>query len=486
MNTHPTSRKDSNSPAFGFRQFESATTPNYQHDYDYDHEQRPRIMHQQNSLYGSSSLSSGQQNSSHMLDLANLHQNSPFLDQSERDFRLQANATHTRQLRQQQSSTSNNSKTANDVSLYSPSSSTSLLYHIYDQINLPNEQPNYTHQQQQNQLPVNSKKNNTTFLNPANLFASNVSHHHQQQQQLPLAMQLHQSQHSTDLHHYSASSSHYQPQQPQFSASTLHHSHSSYSQQTPQLTAGTDLMLDALMRHSSTTGSRLNPSSNQQQQQHQRPLSSSGGSSTLSAQSIHQQNPPLAYARQLRQPSNTTSTNSKSSMNLANVLQQNTATLGRLAAFGSSNGVATLHSANGKPHLFSDTINQATGNYWRRNCKRVRNIFIHNQTLVKSIFLLVLIAFSLMSIVKYAFSGASPSSNFNNQQQPQVLSAQQTSNSYNLNIPTLSSRGKFHGFDIRSSVEFVSFGCFFIGNYLLTQGELFHLPSRLGNLEASR
>lgn len=330
------------------------------------------MSQQQNSMYGASVARSSQQ--SHMLDLAKLSQASSSFDAGERGPNFASR-------RPQDASQLD--------SLYSPSSSTSLLYHIYDQIHLPAEQPK--------QLPVASAKH-STILNPANLFGA---HAHPQ----PAA----------DSHHYTSSPL-YPPPQP-FAAQL------SYAQ--PQL-AGPNLMLDALMRHSSATSGRLASS-------HHRPLSS-GASSTLSAHSVQ---PPMAYARQLRHPPPAGA--SKAAAGLASVLQPDADPLG----FRSSQA-ASLHASAPKSQLFADSLNRAAGPRWSSFQRRAKTALADYQTLVRCILLLILLAFSLVFIVKFALSGA-PTSNYQQSQvfsAPQGLNPSSTSNSNTYNLPPFIDKGK--------------------------------------------
>lgn len=429
---------------------------------------------QQNSLYGSSfdHLSSNQQQqqqqggaTSVMSDFANLQfDNSPMnaignmSQQQQQQLALgqdskskpqrAANQHHHQTQSGDNSQATNATNTANnDMSLYSPSSSTSLLYHIYDQINLPGDQqqPYQTmagdgkHLQNQNNNNNLQKKNNTTtILNPANLFNQSpaqlpaqvqiqMHHHHQhqlsqlaemqkQQQQCYSTYQQQQHPFSTlNPHHHAPSASSYMTT----AAAALHH-----QQQQQQ----NNLMLDTVMRH--------------HQRGLQRPLSSSAASS-MSGQSIP------AYGRHPRQsfmggqhgshngfPSATTT--SKSQNNLASVLHhanQNTLSHHHLnhphLIFGASNGTTNSSSLSHKNAAAGGGSKMGpSGCCWPLECsgylskrflsQRARHLLYEYGTIVKCSILLVILAFMLMSIIKLTLlPSASPISSAPSQ--PQMI-----------------------------------------------------------------
>lgn len=232
---------------------------------------------QQNSIYGQMQAPS-RNSQAHLLDLPNsttTTTTSAFDQQQLDNLAVQSQQrlrSSKRNNTQQHRSASNNTST--DMSLYSPSSSTSLLYHIYDQINVPttshsqtnDSQPQLINNRQLNQVP----KSSTTILNPANLFGGQ-----QQQQQLQ------------PTYLYGGNANGPQP---------IHFASDSNSYESRQ-----QLMIDSMLRHQTQTLARQHnqPTMSQQHQsgtQNNRPLSSSGVSS-LSNQSSSTQ---LAYGRQPR------------------------------------------------------------------------------------------------------------------------------------------------------------------------------------------
>lgn len=364
---------------------------------------------QQNSLYGSTFNQQQATNSSnnmqpnrqsHMFDLANLQQsvfdsayddatsslvtNQQSLSQNMSDNQAQ----RQQQQLQQNMATTNRRNNNGDLSLYSPSSSTSLLYHIYDQINPPNEQ-----QSQYNQNQQTNKKNNTTILNPANLFGAT----NQQQQQAPptTTIQLHQHQMSQAAEFQKIiqqqqslySSGQYHLQQP---FNTLHHNSTYLGNQN----LDGQMMLDSALRqhHATATMARHN------HHHHARPLSSSGASS-MSGQSMA-----LTYGRQARAPSS-----GKGQSNLANVLQSSN-TLNHL-------GIGTGQAG----HLTPATCSVGAGpkklahfsganKKWKRAQQRARKLGYEYGTIFKCSILLILLAFSLMSIIKFTLMNQAPNS----------------------------------------------------------------------------
>lgn len=391
---------------------------------------------QQNLLYGSPTYhltgnEQQQQQQSHMLDLANLQQGAftdspPNYNENNANNSNNKNFNVTDNLR-------NNSRRAgeqqqNDISLYSPSSSTSLLnpYHIYDQINLP-EQQQY---QQASELVAaaasaannannnnSSKKANTTILNPASLFG-------QQRQApslpLPLPMQLHHQHQLSQVAELQAKGQ--QQQQPECystSASSQYHLQHAFNN-TMQPAAynalahhqASNLMLDTVLRqhHANTTARQHQHQYNQGHHHHQqqpRPLSSSAGSSNSGQ---------ITYGRQARVlgangasgpvPGLVGSGKSQSDL-IASVLQ-------------SSNTLSHLGIGHSSPSNRQQTNNCAKFNYLFSNsrCKRmsqrVRHIVYEYQTIFKCSLLLILLAFSLMSIIKFSLLSASSSAQVSN------------------------------------------------------------------------
>lgn len=413
---------------------------------------------QQNSLYGSSlnhlqqqqqqqqpspttvTNTMNRQQQSHMLDLANLQQG---VFESAYDIaNLNSNQNQSSDRRLNDNMSQNQQQQPNDTSLYSPSSSTSLLYHIYDQINLPSELNSQQQQQQQqqhyqhhDQNQLIGKNNNTTILNPANLFGNNASNatnnnhqqqlitgnnNHQQQPALPLPMQIHQV--SELQKSFTQQQQNYYTGQQAFG--TLHHQHpaAAYLSST-QNTTNNNLMLDTVMRQHNNAATTLRL---QQQQQHhhhqQRPLSSSGASS-MSNQSM-----PITYGRQPRTTTLTTHSTSsgKSQSNLASVLQSSN-TLNHLGILNNCSSPNTLN--RNQKSLFNNSHD-----HFRGIKQRLRHYIYEYKTIVKCSILLILLALCLMSIIRFTLLGnnnASPSSSSSFNQplyiSPQIISNQKAS-----------------------------------------------------------
>ena len=355
------------------------------------------LMQQQNSLYGSAFSQANQQaaqqhagaanqmtmqqqqQQSHLLDLAKLQQN--IFDSGYDDATLtQTSARVAREASERAagSRAAEQLSQANDMSLYSPSSSTSLLYHIYDQINLPSEQQ---HQQYQHSaanepagalFPQAAKKASSTILNPANLFGqqqlagaglpSPLPHQRQGQ-----AAELQKSLASQQQHLcYSAAPFNQLLQQQPFA--TLHG-------QPAYLGTHNSLMAEAVLRQHQAATAR-----------HQRPLSSSAASS-MSGNSV-----PIAYGRQARAPSS-----AKSQANLASVLQSNSA-LGHLGIGASPSQPSTAGSC---------PSGLLSGTKWKRANQRARHLVYEYRTIFNCSILLILLALSLLSIIKFTLLSAS-------------------------------------------------------------------------------
>lgn len=441
---------------------------------------------QQNSLYGSSfdhtaattTVGQQQQQQQGAQFLHDLHFDSPMnpidaqimggqdLSSSRMKAPQRSAANHISQSSHQSqdnsqatTATSAVSATANnDMSLYSPSSSTSLLYHIYDQINDQQYDANNNngigkHTTLNNQNKTN-KNNNATILNPANLFGS------QQQQQLPLQVQMqmhhqHQHQHQHQLSQLAEMQKQQQQQQcystyQQHPFSTLnpHHTSNSHHQTASYMTLAqqqqqlqlqqNNLMLDTVMRH----------------QRLQRPLSSSAASS-MSGQSIP------AYGRHPRQSfmtnlgtngagfATTTAASSKSQNNLANVLHANQTTLGHLnhphLIFGSNNSPLTPPIGGKKhPSKMGPTSCFDCNHFSKQLNQRARHLFYEYRTIVKCSLLLIVLAFALLTVIKFTLLSASvstPTSSSTQASQQQIITppfliSSSTSTSANLNNPS--------------------------------------------------
>lgn len=359
------------------------------------------LTSQQNALYGSNFNTAGlQPQQSHMLDLANLQQGIPF----EPNYDVAGNMLNNGNPNENRNHLNKRQPTSdiqNDLSLYSPSSSTSLLYHIYDQINLPNEHYQQQQRQQQQQQHLAAEKKNTTILNPANLFGG--------QQQQPYQMQLHQQQLSrvSDLQKslgvqpqqcYSTSAgsaSQYQIQQQQaFNASTMHQASYLASHQS-------GLVLDSVLRqHQATTLAR---------QHQQRPLSSSAASS-MSGQSGGQlggAGSSITYGRQPRPAAA-----SKSQSNLANVLQASN-TLNHLAIIHRAGQGSASPSQLGVPikgAFFAGSGGGAPSRPFKRLQLRFRHLAYEYRTVAKCAALIIILALSLMSLIKIFLLSASTTS----------------------------------------------------------------------------
>ena len=391
---------------------------------------------QQNSLYGQQVAASAASRQSHMLDLANLQQSvfdSAYDDASgsfDQAGSRPANEPARAQLgtgEQQQATPSlRQSQQQNDMSLYSPSPSTSLLYHIYDQINLPSEhQPQYGSHELAKK--ANASGSTTTVLNPAHLFGGQ-----------PQPAQLHQ---ISDFHKalqqqsiYSGASSqqyHHNLQQQQQPFGTLHHNHhlrlESQQHHNGYLTGQThhhhhhhlegQMMLDTIMRQHHAATTRHN--------QH-RPLSSSGASS-MSGHSMG-----LTYGRQARHSSSNSNNNNnsstiKSQSNLSGVLQASQALshLGIIGATGTGQLTPTSGLGANPKKLAHFTADKRC---WARVQQRCRHWAYHYSAVFKCAILLILLAFCLMSIIKFTFL---------NQQQPALQTA--SGNYHNLQVSSLSS-----------------------------------------------
>lgn len=293
---------------------------------------------QQNSVYGQATpRAANQANATHLLDLPNSasssaatatsafaaaavadeqlaaqisdessgHLAAVHLDQHQQQHQRLRSSKRNMQAQQQQQQALRSNNTSTDMSLYSPSSSSaSLLYHIYDRIDLPSGPPQNEclphqtpHQTADQQRPPASQvpKSATThtILNPANLFGGAQSQSQSQSQS--------------------------QQQQPTY---LFGHAAASYvASEANPYESRQQLMIDSMLRYQTQT------LANARQQQHQfaqsaanqhrhqtsgapshRPLSSSGVSS-LSNQSTSTQSPhnlQLAYGRHARNQQNAT------------------------------------------------------------------------------------------------------------------------------------------------------------------------------------
>lgn len=413
------------------------------------HSQQQRCVgiNQQNSLYGSNLINpmpqQPQRQQTHMLDLANLQtQDSSQLSQAnlfdsayDDATGSQANLNNLNRQQQQTSDPINSHNTAKmmnptsnkqhqmqDVSLYSPSSSTSLLYHVYDQINVPTSSGE--NQPQQNQSNF-KRSNTTTILNPSNLFGSTTM---STGASLPPPPQPQINQQFINTNKTTI------PQQELYSSGAQFHlnqaSFNTLHQQQHNTTYGLDshqLMLDTILRQQHAGTTRHN---NMQQHYHNRPLSSSGASS-MSGQSMA-----LTYGRQPRQLANghlpplPPINSSKSQNTLASVLQSNQ-TLNHLSGLNGHHHLtsATMNHQNRGPKKLShhnqfptpsstSSGGDLTSRNWKRVQQRVQRFAYEYSTLLKCSMLLVLIAFSLMSVIK--FTSLNSTSSQSNQYQLQL------------------------------------------------------------------
>ena len=341
-----------------------------------------------------------------------------------------------------------------DVSLYSPTSSTSLLYHHYDQINVPNDHSsqqnnNHSNNDNVNANQANFKRSNTTLiLNASNLFNQTGAN------QLALPQQVNQ-QFSTNTtkttipqQELYGAGAQYHLQQPSFN--TLHHNHNHNHHQHHQLqiqqqqqqqqqqhhskTYGLDnhqFMLDTILRqqHAATTSSRLG----QHNSYHNRPLSSSGASS-MSGQSMA-----LTYGRQPRQangqlpplpPLNSSKSQSNQTLN---------------------------HNHNHHHHQHGITMLGAIPSSWDRAQRRMQSFaFEYGIQLKIAMLIILVIIMAFISAIKIT-----PTTSHTQQQQQQQ---QATMNSQNLATSNMNpliyppaTKGEFFSSSLEDYLHFVSF-----------------------------
>jgi len=444
--------------------------------------------------------------------------------------RQQAAQTHNN-TRQQSVSSTQMAGGQTDMSLYSPSSSTSLLYHIYDQINLPNDNgyapssANQQHQQQQQTRKGNPSGSSSQQLNAASLllgvnnngqqsafgnseqqtskvttiqqhelyapqqlgaanlqhqFATSVNpmqpqsnyglseqqqalmfpndyHHHQQQQRLHASTtsgrHLHNRPLSSQLHHASNQHPHLHLHQQQQVADQLM-GLAQYGARSSNLVAPFRTMGKS---HSSNLASVL--MQHQQQQQHLGahmapsppplpPMIGAGSlgpqqssstvldqleqfaSSTIGRLSGKQQQQLYTNTTTLAScsPVNFQQTSANNNNNNQNNNQNNNKPLASLSALHQIHHNHSNHStcATGK-HRNSKLPNN---NRWKRVQQRARKLVYEYSTLFKCSFLFILLAFSLMSIIRFTViqstttttTTTSTSSAANNQLQKQLAS----------------------------------------------------------------
>lgn len=290
-----------------------------------------------------------------------------------------------------------------DMSLYSPSSSTSLLYHHYDQINVPNDQS-----VNNNNNNHNSKRSTTTtILNPSDLFGQSTLG----PQQVANQQHFMTASNKTKIGHQElyGNSAQYHLHQP--SINSMHHLHQPQQQQ--QQLGGAygpenhQLMLDTILRQQhATAAATMSRAAHHQVSYHNRPLSSSGASS-MSGQSMG-----LTYGRQPSQaagsqlpplpPMNT----SKGQNTLASVLQSNQ-TLNHLNLGLNSQLTPKKLSHHHQFHSTCLSPVESASRNWKRAQQRVQSFAqAYAATLLRYSILLIIIAFSIVSILKYTSNNA--------------------------------------------------------------------------------